>query len=136
MKGKFIRELYNCSELYEYNAILQCFCVGYTDTLTMSVPLQAIKSMGADFDGDVLNIMHIINQAFFERCYTVFNPRNAMYISRIDGRLNGDLLVQRDTLINANTFLHLGRNNYSNSQLDKIKAIKEKQKEYFKSQTA
>ena len=48
MKGKFIRELYNCSELYEYNAILQCFCVGYTDTLTMSVPLQAIKSMGAD----------------------------------------------------------------------------------------
>ena len=83
------------------------------------------------FDGDVLNIMHIINQAFFERCYTVFNPRNAMYISRIDGRLNGDLLVQRDTLINANTFLHLGRDNYSNSQLDKIKVIKEKQKEYL-----
>ena len=59
-----------------------------------------------------------------------------MYISRIDGKLNSDLLVQRDTLINANTFLYLGRDNYSNSQLDKIKVIKEKQKEYFKSQTA
>jgi hypothetical protein len=38
----------------------------------------------------------------------IFNPRNAMYISRIDGKLNSDLLVQRDTLINANTFLYFG----------------------------
>ena len=27
------------------------FCVGYTDTLTMSVPLQVLKLLGADFDG-------------------------------------------------------------------------------------
>lgn len=87
--------------------------------------------MAADFDGDVLNILHIINQAFFERCYIIFNPRNAMYISRIDGKLNSDVIVQRDTLINANTFLHLGRHNYSKKNIDKIKAIKEKQKEYF-----
>lgn len=26
------------------------FCVGYTDTLTMSVPLQVLKSLAADFD--------------------------------------------------------------------------------------
>ena len=107
------------------------WCVGYTDTLTISVPLQAIKSMGADFDGDVLNVMHIINQAFLERTNIVFNPRNAMYISRIDGKLNSDLLVQRDTLINANTFIYLGRKNYSPEQLAKIKAAKERQKQYF-----
>lgn len=83
------------------------------------------------FDGDVLNILFIINKAFFERCNIVFNPRNAMYISRIDGKLNSDLLVQRDTLINANTFLYLGRDNYSEDQMNKIKAIKEKQKQYF-----
>ena len=29
------------------------FCVGYTDTLTMSVPLQSLKSLGADFDGEI-----------------------------------------------------------------------------------
>lgn len=81
---------------------------------------------------DVLNILVIINQAFYERCRVVFNPRNAMYISRIDGKLNSDMLVQRDTLINANTFLHLGRKNYSQKQLDNIKRIKEKQKEYYK----
>ena len=83
------------------------------------------------FDGDVLNILLIINQAFFERCYQIFNPRNAMYISRIDGKLNSDLLVQRDTLINANTFLYLGRDNYSEAQLQKIKEVKERQKAYY-----
>ena len=54
-----------------------------------------------------------------------------MYISRIDGKLNSDLLVQRDTLINANTFLHLGRDNYSQENLEKIKAIRERQKAYY-----
>lgn len=54
-----------------------------------------------------------------------------MYISRIDGKLNSDLLVQRDTLINANTFLHLGRDNYSPENLEKIKAIRERQKAYY-----
>ena len=53
-----------------------------------------------------------------------------MYISRIDGKLNSDLLVQRDTLINANTFIYLGRKNYSPEQLAKIKAAKERQKQY------
>jgi hypothetical protein len=123
--------LINRNPTINYGSILQCFCVGFSDTLTMSVSLQSLKPLCADFDGDVLNIMFIINRAFFERAYRIFNPRNAMYISRINGKLNSDLLVQRDTLINANTFLHLGRHNYSNEQLDKIKAIKERQKQYF-----
>ena len=54
-----------------------------------------------------------------------------MYISRIDGRLNKDLLVQRDTLINANTFLYLGRENYTESNLNKIRKIREKQKHFY-----
>ena len=59
-----------------------------------------------------------------------------MYISRIDGKLNKDLIVQRDTLINANTFIYLGRNNYSKSQLDAIEKVKERQKKYFMQTTA
>ena len=83
------------------------------------------------FDGDTLNIMHIINRQFYERCRVVFNPRNAMYISKINGKVNMDLIVQRDTIINANTFLWLGRNNYSDADKATIAAIKERQKEYF-----
>lgn len=54
-----------------------------------------------------------------------------MYISRIDGRLNKALLVQRDTLINANTFLYLGRHNYSDENINKIKSIVARQKKYY-----
>ena len=80
------------------------------------------------FDGDVLNVLLIINSAFNERAKVVFNPRNAMYISRIDGKLNKDVLVQRDTLINANTLMHMGRNKYSKKQMEHINELKQKQK--------
>ena len=33
---------------------MQMFCIGYTDTLTMSVPLQVLKPLAADFDGKSL----------------------------------------------------------------------------------
>lgn len=121
----------NRNPTINYGSILQVFCIGYTDTLTMSISLQVLKLLCADFDGDVLNIFHIINDKFFERCYTVFNPRNAFYISRINGKTNDDVLPYKDTLINANTLIYLGRNNYSRTELDNIRRIKEKQKKYF-----
>lgn len=31
-----------------YGSILQCFCIGFTDTLTMSISLQVLKSLAAD----------------------------------------------------------------------------------------
>jgi glutamate 5-kinase len=54
-----------------------------------------------------------------------------MYISKIDGKFNKDVMVQRDTIINSNTLIRLGRNNYSQEDLDKIEKIKKKQKKYF-----
>jgi glutamate 5-kinase len=57
-----------------------------------------------------------------------------MYISKIDGKFNKDVMVQRDTIINSNTLIRLGRNNYSQEDLDKIEKIKKKQKKYFDSE--
>ena len=82
----------------------------------------------ADFDGDVLNILLIINKAFYERAYQIFNPRNAMYISRNDGKFNNAVNHQRDTIINTNTLLRMGRNMYTNEMLDNINRIKNKQR--------
>jgi len=114
-----------------YGSMLQMFCIGYDDTLTLSIPLQVLKLLAADFDGDSLNIYIIINKSFFNRAYIVFNPRNSMYISKDDGKLNGQLLIQRDTLVNANTFIYLGRDNYTEEDKQTIRMIKEKQKEIF-----
>ena len=91
------------------NAILQTFCVGMTDSFVMKLPLRTLAMMNADFDGDALNILHIINNAFFVRAYEIYNPRNAMQISRNDGRFNDYVCIQRDTLLNVNQFSNLGR---------------------------
>lgn len=90
-----------------YGSILQMFCVGFTHTYTMAVPLQPLPLLAADFDGDVLNIMLPMNMEFVMRAFMIFNPRNALYISRNDGYFNMGVSMQRDTLINANTLASL-----------------------------
>lgn len=80
-------------------------------------------SLRAEVDGDVLNVYMIINKEFYERSFEVLNPKNSMYISNNDGYLNGQVIPSKDTLINANTFVRLARNNYSKQQINKINAI-------------
>lgn len=41
----------NRNPTINYGSVLQMFCVGYTKTLTISVPLQVLSPLGADFDG-------------------------------------------------------------------------------------
>ena len=100
------------------------FCVGINFNYCMSVPLQVLPGLGADFDGDVINVLHIISDAFFKRTNQVFNPRNAMYISRNDGMLNSGVLPQKDTLVNANTLNDLSLQKYSPEELEHIRQIK------------
>ena len=80
------------------------------------------------FDGDVLNVLMLINQAFIIRAYQIFNPRNAMYISRADGLLNKAVMVQRDTVINSNTLIHLTMNDYSADDLQIMEKLFTKNK--------
>lgn len=94
------------------------FCIGFTETYTMAVPLQPLPLLAADFDGDVLNILLPINQTFIRLAWEKFNPRNAMYISRNDGYFNSAVSMQRDTLINANTLARCGRDTYTQEEVD------------------
>lgn len=64
-----------------------------------------------------------MNQTFIRLAWEKFNPRNAMYISRDNGYFNPNALMQRDTLINANTLARLGRENYTQEDLTKFDRI-------------
>ena len=75
---------------------------------------------------DFVNILAIINKDFQVAAENVFNPRNAMYISKNDGMFNNAYNHKRDTIINMNTLAYLSRSNYSPAQLEKLKAAKEK----------
>lgn len=70
--------------------------------------------------------MYIINRDFLQRAIEIFNPRNSFYISRNDGLFNNLVNHQKDTLINANTFVELGRGVYSKDDIDNINKIKMK----------
>lgn len=96
-------------------------CVGINDNYTMSVPLQILKPLGADFDGDVLNVLYIINQEFAKRAEVVFSPRYAMMISHDDGKFDSAMNHSRDTLIMLNSFIELSRDNYTEDELNQIK---------------
>ena len=75
--------------------------------------------------GDTLNILLIINKAFQIAAENVFNPRNSMYISKNDGMFNNSYNHKRDTIINMNTFAQLGRDYYSEAQLERIRQAQE-----------
>jgi len=71
--------------------------------------------------GDTLNILLIINKDFQEAAENVFNPRNAMYISKNDGMFNNSYNHKRDSIINMNTLCQLSRAHYTEEQLNRIK---------------
>lgn len=79
-----------------------------------------------DFDGDVLNIMLIISDEFYLRSNQIFNPRNAMYISRNDGKFNNQVNHQKDTIINGNTLMRLGDEIYNDADRSDISRILQK----------
>lgn len=107
----------NRNPTISHGGILAMYCVAFTDTYTMGVPLQPLPLLAADFDGDVLNILLPVNKAFIKYAWSKFNPRNSMYISRNDGYFNSAVSMQRDTLINVNTLARLGRSSYTKEEL-------------------
>lgn len=111
--GRGIPIIINRNPTINYGSILMMYCVRMTFTHTMSIPLPILPLLGADFDGDVLNILFIINKAFKERSLQLFNPRNTMYISRNDGQFNNDVNHQKDLIINTNTFIDIGKDVYT-----------------------
>ena len=110
----------NRNPTIEYGSIVAMRCIGINDTYTMSMPLQVLTGLNADFDGDTLNILYIPNKAFWKSAVDCFNPRNAMMISRNDGRFNNNVNVFKDILISVNGVLYLSRNKYTNKELDDI----------------
>lgn len=117
--------LINRNPTISIGSIIKMNVIGIEYNYTMSMPNNVLKGLEADFDGDTLNILYIINKDFERAASLCFSPRNSLYISKNDGFFNNLYNQQRDTVINLNTFVHLGRDRYSKAQLEKIKAAQE-----------
>ena len=87
---------------------------------TMSISLLVLKLLAADFDGDTLNILFLLNQEFISIAENILSPRQ-MFISRNDGMCNADLIHSRDVIINANALKNLYE--YTPEEIAQIKAL-------------
>lgn len=71
---------------------------------TMSMPLQILPVMNADFDGDVLNVISLKSRDIAKAFNKTFNPRNSLFVSRNDGKFNKDMCLFKDQLIGLYEF--------------------------------
>lgn len=65
---------------------------------TLSVPLAILPGLNADFDGDVLNIIGLMN-AELKYIFRKFNPVERMIMSRDSGLLNDYFSITKGQLI-------------------------------------
>lgn len=118
----------NRNPTLQYGSILQMFCVGVSDddpdNYTMEVPLLILRGLNADFDGDTLNIILLINDELKRAANTVFNPRNAMHISRNDGRMNPLYNLNKDVMVLSNALLSMTDDGYTQDERDAIEKCK------------
>ena len=118
----------NRNPTLQYGSLIQVYCVDMVYTYTMGISLQILNPMGADFDGDCLNIWFPINKEYVRRAEITLNPRNAMYISKNDGMFNNSINHCKDLLITTNSFVHRSREYYTDEELKEIKeCIKDEQ---------
>ena len=120
--------LINRNPTIRYGSIMAMKVVGINDSFTLSMPLSVLSSFGADFDGDTLNIIYIPLLEFWHKIIGVFNPRDAMMISRNDGKFNNDMNLFKDSILNGNALLQLSRKYYDNNDMAEIDAILEANK--------
>ena len=66
---------------------------------SMRLNTRVIKTMGADFDGDQLNIYRVIGRGFNKKFARTYDPRYNLYISRINGRVNRDMMPLKDEIV-------------------------------------
>lgn len=63
---------------------------------TLTIPTPILSTMGADFDGDQLNVFRIIGLDMDKRFSKNLDPRYNLYISRMDGRVNPAMFPIKD----------------------------------------
>lgn len=120
IKANKIRVLINRNPSIFYQSIVYKKVVGLTHDFSMGIDDYSIKGLEGDFDGDTINILLLFNKQFADACEEVYSPRNAFCISRNDGRMNNLMNIYKDTVININGIMDLGREFYTEEQINHI----------------
>ena len=126
--GRGIPFFINRNPTLHHGGIFQVYCVGMEDAYVMRLPIRILVLLNADFDGDVLNILQIINDAIYKRATEVYNPRNSFQISRNDGRFNEDVGHGKAVIINYNSAMQCCKDVYTDEDRANLNRILNKWK--------
>lgn len=77
--------------------------------------------MRSNLKSPTLNVLLLWNKQFIEYAEALFNPRNAMMVDFNDGYTNSSYMIQRDSLINVNSYTDIGKEAYTAEQILAIK---------------
>lgn len=81
---------------------------GDGDDYALSVPLSILPGLNADFDGDILNLIGMLNKALIYM-FRKFDPIKRMIISRDSGLLNEYFSIIKSQLVDLNYFSNIGK---------------------------
>ena len=73
----------------------------------MGTPLGILRGLNADYDGDILNIIAMINKEI-AHMFRKFDPIQRMIIARDTGLLNDYFNIEKSQLIDLNYFCNIG----------------------------
>ena len=74
------------------------------DNMTMSLPVQILDKLNADFDGDNLNIYSLKTNDLKRKFDRILNPAKSMFISRNNGLLDPQNFLKKDQMIGLHQF--------------------------------
>ena len=122
VKSEYVGVLLNRNPSIWSQSILQMRVTDiHFNSYAMSLPLEILAGLNADFDGDTLNVMCIINLDFLYACMRVFNPRYCGQISRNTGLFETNVSLQTNNLICLNSFVRLAYDDYSDDDMELIR---------------
>lgn len=78
-----------------------------SDDYCLSVPLSILPGLNADFDGDILNIIGLMDRTL-QKMYRKYDPVTRMLTDRDSGLLNDYFVINKDQLINLVMFSTMG----------------------------
>ena len=129
IRDRKINVLINRNPTISYYSVVYKEVVAVTMDYVMGMDTQTLAGLNADFDGDVLNILLILNENFRKACEEMYSPKNAFCISRNDGLMNSSINIYKDTVVNINAFQDLSIDNYGDARINQIKALRDKYKD-------
>lgn len=66
---------------------------------TLTISSHILTPMNADFDGDIINVFRIIGEDMARRFNKNLNPRYNLFVSRMDGRVNKEVMPMKDCIV-------------------------------------